>query len=95
MEYKDKKISCRDCAKDFVWSIGEQKFFDKKGLKNPPSRCPECRKSFRDKMEKGELEAQIKCSQCESVDKVPFAPRDPASVLCAECFEKKFREKLY
>ena len=39
---KDKVIKCQDCAQDFAWTIGEQQFYQQKGLK-PPIRCPICR----------------------------------------------------
>lgn len=41
---EDKKIICKDCGKEFVFSVGEQKFFAEKGLTFDPVRCPECRK---------------------------------------------------
>lgn len=90
-EFVDKKIVCRDCQKEFVFSRGEQEFFDKKGLQNIPTRCADCRKQFREKKEKGELEAQIKCTVCESMDKVPFAPRHQDGVFCEDCFRTKFK----
>ncbi len=27
----DKKIKCIDCHKDFIFSVGEQEFFEEKG----------------------------------------------------------------
>lgn len=42
--YQDKTICCVDCGKDFVFSSGEQAFFNSK---NPPlaepKRCKACR----------------------------------------------------
>ena len=41
----DKIISCIDCGQDFVWTMGEQGFYEEKGLKEPV-RCPMCRAVF-------------------------------------------------
>lgn len=38
----DKKIICKDCNKEFVFAVGEQKFYEGKGLA-APVRCKECR----------------------------------------------------
>ena len=35
----DKTIVCKDCGKDFVFTEGEQAFY------NDPVRCPECRRA--------------------------------------------------
>lgn len=36
-------LRCRDCGRDFVFTTGEQTFYQSRGLMNNPSRCPECR----------------------------------------------------
>jgi len=41
-ENKDKKLHCRDCGKEFVFSIGEQRFYEMKGF-HQPKRCKSCR----------------------------------------------------
>lgn len=43
MEKKDKTIVCKDCGKEFIFSVGEQEFFEEKGFTNEPVRCAECR----------------------------------------------------
>lgn len=40
----DKTLYCKDCGVDFVFTIGEQKFYADKGFTNEPVRCPACRK---------------------------------------------------
>lgn len=42
---EDKKIICKDCGKEFVFTVGEQEFYKEKGFENEPVRCPECRKA--------------------------------------------------
>lgn len=40
----DKKLICKDCEKEFIFSEGEQAFYKEKGFDNEPVRCPDCRK---------------------------------------------------
>ncbi|MBW3624263.1 MAG: zinc-ribbon domain-containing protein [Armatimonadetes bacterium] len=40
---EDKNLTCRDCNNTFVFTAGEQAFFEEKGL-SAPIRCPECRR---------------------------------------------------
>ena len=42
---EDKKIICKDCGKEFIFTVGEQEFYKEKGFENEPVRCPECRKA--------------------------------------------------
>jgi uncharacterized protein with PIN domain len=41
----DKKIICRDCKEEFLFTEGEQAFYKEKGLSSEPVRCPKCRKA--------------------------------------------------
>lgn len=99
MDYQDKKLNCKDCHKDFVWSAGEQKFFADKGFTNPPIRCTDCRKKKKDGVagssqnKPSEEMHQIKCSKCAKVSEIPFKPRDPENILCSDCFEKSLNAK--
>ena len=42
---EDKNLVCKDCGKEFVFTVGEQEFFKEKGFENDPVRCPACRKA--------------------------------------------------
>ena len=42
---EDKTLVCKDCGKEFIFTVGEQEFFKEKGFDNDPVRCPECRKA--------------------------------------------------
>jgi len=88
MNFQDKVITCKDCLKDFNWTAGEQKFFADKGLQNPPSRCPECRKQVKDR-KASQPKYTITCKDCGKTDEVPFQPFNQDDVFCAECFAKK------
>jgi CxxC-x17-CxxC domain-containing protein len=43
MTLLDRTLTCRDCGRQFVFTAGEQEFFQSRGLMNEPGRCPECR----------------------------------------------------
>ena len=39
MAFQDKTPTCRDCGKQFVFSAGEQEFYQSRGLEREPARC--------------------------------------------------------
>lgn len=43
MKKEDKTIVCKDCGKEFIFTIGEQEFYEQQGFNNEPVRCKECR----------------------------------------------------
>jgi hypothetical protein len=43
----DKTLVCKDCSKEFIFTEGEQTFYQEKGLQNEPQRCPDCRKAHK------------------------------------------------
>lgn len=40
----DKTLVCKDCGKEFQFTVREQEFYKEKGFDNDPVRCPDCRK---------------------------------------------------
>lgn len=46
MTEADQTIACRECQKDFVFTLKEQKFYSQEGLE-APRRCHDCRNSRR------------------------------------------------
>jgi CxxC-x17-CxxC domain-containing protein len=43
MEFVDRHIACIDCGQPFLFSSGEQEFYDRKGFREEPKRCKPCR----------------------------------------------------
>lgn len=41
----DKKITCKDCGAEFIFTESEQAFYAEKGFENEPQRCFDCRKA--------------------------------------------------
>lgn len=101
MSYADKNMTCRDCGATFVFTAGEQEFFDQKGFTNPPTRCPECR-AVRKAAGGGSFgrhggggggqqrEMHVTaCSECGREARVPFVPRGDKPVYCSDCFQRQ------
>jgi CxxC-x17-CxxC domain-containing protein len=43
MEFQDRSIECIDCHAPFIFTAGEQEFYERKGFKEIPKRCKNCR----------------------------------------------------
>ncbi len=92
--YEDKTLQCRECGQEFVFSAGEQEFYQQKGLLNEPGRCSDCRQRRRQGMGQGRGERgpremhAIVCAECGQEAEVPFIPRNDKPVYCSTCFEK-------
>lgn len=90
--YRDKPLTCRDCGEEFIFTAGEQAFYQEKGLLNEPRRCPSCRSARRQERSAGsgaarEMHAVI-CAECGAQTTVPFLPRNDRPVYCSSCFER-------
>ena len=96
----DQILYCRDCNREFAFTVGEQEFYTRHGLINPPSRCPDCRASRKqsggpqnsgDKVQHGNgarvLYPAI-CANCNRPTQVPFQPRPGGRpVYCNDCYQ--------
>ncbi len=102
--YTDEMLNCVDCGRQFVFSSGEQKFYEQKGFQNKPNRCPDCRSARKatrggggggDRSGGGGAGAprremfQATCSSCGGVAEVPFNPRGDKPVYCRDCFSSR------
>lgn len=47
----DITLECKDCHSQFLFTIGEQEFYQSKGF-TPPVRCPDCRQKRKAEKEK-------------------------------------------
>ena len=94
MPLEDKTLVCRECGAEFLFTTGEQLFYQDKGFQHPPSRCPECR--TRKRMAEGRGSGSrpmftVICSECGREATVPFEPRTDKPVYCQTCFAKRRR----
>ncbi|MBE3559944.1 MAG: zinc-ribbon domain containing protein [Ktedonobacteraceae bacterium] len=97
MAFTDRILYCRDCNQEFVFTAGEQEFFESRGLTNAPSRCPSCRAArkaqhqrsgaggFHDR-EPRQMYRAI-CASCGNEAQVPFQPREDRPVYCSDCYQ--------
>lgn len=92
MSLADKTLTCRDCSSEFLFTIGEQQFFQSKGLEHEPGRCPSCRSAY--KRDRGMADAAPReyhdtvCAECGRPARVPFVPRNSRPVYCSTCFDQ-------
>jgi CxxC-x17-CxxC domain-containing protein len=99
VSFTDKTLTCRACGKEFVFTAGEQEFFQEKGLLNEPQRCQECRAARRaqsgglgGRVSSGERAPRemhkVVCAECGMETEVPFFPKDDRPVYCSACYDK-------
>ncbi len=94
MSFQDKMLTCTSCGQQFVWSAGEQEFYQQRGLMNQPGRCRDCRAARRsDRGGGGSYGAPRQmftaiCSNCGQEARVPFQPRGDKPVYCSNCFDQ-------
>lgn len=86
--YQDQSLVCRDCGNQFVWTAGEQEFYQQKGF-STPYRCPDCRAKRKEDRRAQRTMTKITCSKCGKEDEVPFLPRKGTGVLCRTCFAEQ------
>lgn len=90
LNYVDKVLTCRDCGREFVFSSGEQEFYQSRGLQHEPRRCPDCRNARR-QGDGGPRPTRIMhdviCSNCGKLTQVPFVPTGSRPVYCQDCFQ--------
>jgi len=89
MAFQDKTLTCRDCGKQFVFSAGEQEFYQSRGLEREPARCKDCR-AIRRRSRTGENRPMfaVICATCGKESEVPFEPKGDRPVYCSDCFQK-------
>ena len=98
MEFQDQTITCPDCGQEFIFSAGEQEFYQTKGLQNPPKRCKACRADRRQNFTRdepynsrnqGPAMFEVTCAQCGGIAEVPFRPKGDRPVYCNFCFSER------
>ncbi|HLI27842.1 MAG TPA: zinc-ribbon domain containing protein [Chloroflexota bacterium] len=95
--FVDKTLVCRGCGREFVFTAGEQQFYQLKGLLNEPGRCPACRAARKAERATTGLEPMeprrremhpVICAECGVQTLVPFLPRGDRPVYCSPCFDR-------
>ena len=101
MALSDRTLICVECGGEFIFTAGEQEFFNARGFSNEPKRCRSCR-AVRRTEQRGEGGGMyqdtpremypIVCAECGTDATVPFRPRGDRPVYCSDCFSKKGNE---
>ena len=86
--FEDKTLKCKDCGAEFVFTAGEQEFYESKGFVNEPQRCKACRDARKNASRANREMHEATCAGCGGIAKIPFVPRDDRPVYCSECFAK-------
>ncbi|MHB1042397.1 MAG: zinc-ribbon domain containing protein [Eubacteriales bacterium] len=79
--FEDRVLSCKDCGREFVFSVREQEFYAEKGFENDPLRCPECRAARKSRRNEGGYGG----GGYNQFGRAPRAPRQMYEATCAEC----------
>jgi len=87
--FEDKTLTCRDCGAEFVFTAGEQEFYEQRGFTNEPRACQNCR-TARKQQRRGEREMfEAVCDSCGGPARIPFRPSGDRPVYCSDCFSKQ------
>ena len=90
MESQDRLLTCVDCGGEFVFTAGEQIFFQDKQFKNLPKRCKACKQKRSPAQgashPSAKQETVATCSGCGKETTLPFRPTQGRPVFCRECF---------
>lgn len=86
MDFVDKTLVCSECGAEFVFTAGEQEFYQNRGLQNEPRRCKNCR-NVRKADSSRRVNTEVTCASCGVVTQVPFQPRGDRPVYCRQCFD--------
>ena len=90
MEFVDRTLICVDCGLEFVFTAGEQLFFQDKQFQHDPKRCKAC-KALRTGTLRVRAETATTCAECGQMTTVPFKPTQGRPVLCRSCFQVRLR----
>ena len=88
-EYVDETLVCKDCGNEFVFTAGEQRFYDEKGFLNKPKACKACRDAKKNAGKAPREYFTAVCADCGGEAKITFQPSNDRPVYCSACFEKR------
>jgi CxxC-x17-CxxC domain-containing protein len=90
MNFADRDLKCSTCGLEFVFSAGEQEFFQYKRLMHEPMHCKRCAalRNADTRVRQMPL-THVTCAECGQGTTVPFKPRQNRPVLCRQCFDNQ------
>ncbi len=95
----DLLLTCSDCGQEFVFTLGEQQFYQERGYSSP-RRCKPCRQAKqasggggrsapRQSYDSPGSGTTVVCASCGQTTTVPFEPRGDRPVYCKSCYRPK------
>ncbi len=91
--FEDKTLKCKDCGEEFVFTAGEQEFFESKGFTNEPQRCKKCRDARKNAGRAPRQTFEGVCAACGQPAIVHFIPRENSPIYCKPCYDKMKEEQ--
>jgi CxxC-x17-CxxC domain-containing protein len=87
MEFQDRPIQCIDCKNEFIFTAGEQEFYERKGFKEVPKRCKPCRDARKNRRMNGDNGASHDDfgNRGGGDDRGNRRPREMFDAVCASC----------
>jgi CxxC-x17-CxxC domain-containing protein len=85
MSFQDKTLVCRDCGQDFVFTAGEQEFYQQRGLTNEPGRCADCRRARKAQQGGGSYSSGNSYGGGGGGGGYERAPRQMFDAVCSSC----------
>lgn len=84
-------LTCKECSRQFTFTVRDQQFYAEKGFQNEPQRCRDCRMARKGQSSAGTPGASRQhyeaiCAECGTATTVPFRPRGDRPVYCRVCY---------
>jgi CxxC-x17-CxxC domain-containing protein len=80
--FADKPLVCRECGTSFLFTAGEQEFYQQKGFTNEPGRCPSCRAARRSTLRTNVMSFEGDGDMGGGYSRMP---REMHETTCASC----------
>ncbi len=85
MEFQDRSITCLDCKNEFIFTAGEQEFYERKGFREIPKRCKPCREARKARRSDGPTSEPRERHAPSAGERGGRPPREMFDAVCASC----------
>jgi CxxC-x17-CxxC domain-containing protein len=94
MAFTDKALRCVECGAEFIWTAGEQAYYQEKQLQHEPRRCRVCKtkraaRPLPSPVRPAKGSAEAVCTACGRPTTVPFKPAPGRPVFCRDCYQHR------
>ena len=95
MALADKTLMCVECGEEFIFTAGEQEFFNARGFSNEPKRCRNCRAVRRTEQRGAGIRTSLKrctpsCAPTVAPTRwCPFAPAATGPFIAATALVRR------